>query len=88
MLFKFENGDEVKDKITGFTGVIIARTEWLNGCIRYVVQSKKRTAEGKAIDDNIDEGQLVLTTKAKKEKKDKPGGPFPAPQRMASPRKY
>jgi len=31
-------GKKVRDKVTGFVGVVIARTEWLNGCLRYNVQ--------------------------------------------------
>lgn len=77
-VFKFENGDEVKDSITGFKGVVVARTEWLNGCIRYVIQSRKRSKEGKPVDDTIDEQQLSLLHPPKpvKIKKERPGGPF------------
>lgn len=31
-------GDEVKDKVTGFRGVVIAITSWLYGCRRVTVQ--------------------------------------------------
>jgi len=31
-------GDEAKDTITGFTGIVIAMTNWLNGCQRIVIQ--------------------------------------------------
>ena len=34
-------GFTVKDIITGFTGVVTAKTVWLNGCIRYGVQSRE-----------------------------------------------
>jgi hypothetical protein len=34
-------GDKVKDSITGFTGIVTARTEWLNGCDRLGVQSQE-----------------------------------------------
>ena len=34
-------GFTVKDQISGFTGVVTAKTEWLNGCVRYGVQSRK-----------------------------------------------
>lgn len=89
-MFKFNCGDEVKDSITGFTGVVVARTEWMNGCLRYVVQSKKReVSTGKAIEDNFDEGQLsLLHPKKEKKKKDRPGGPFPGPARLTSPRRF
>ena len=31
-------GDKVKDTITGFTGVVTGRSEWLFGCVRCAVQ--------------------------------------------------
>lgn len=37
-MFKFENGVEVKDKVTGFTGKITGRVEYLTGCNQYIVQ--------------------------------------------------
>lgn len=78
-VFKFNLKDEVKDIITGFSGVIIARIEWLNGCVRYVVQTRKRSPDGKIIEDTIDEQQLVYLHPPKfiKEKKNKSGGPMP-----------
>ena len=37
--FDFECGAKVRDKITDFTGVIRARTQYLTGCNKYGVQS-------------------------------------------------
>jgi len=34
-------GDRVEDTITGFRGVVVARTEWLNGSVRVTVQAEK-----------------------------------------------
>lgn len=31
-------GQKVRDKITGFVGIVIARTEWINQCHRITVQ--------------------------------------------------
>lgn len=31
-------GDEVKDSVSGFRGVVVAVTDWLNGCKRITVQ--------------------------------------------------
>lgn len=89
-VFKFENGDEVKDTITGFAGVVVARTEWLNGCIRYVVQSRKLGKDDKPVDMSVDEPQLVYLhpPKPKKEPKKRPGGPHDSPQRHAEPRRF
>ena len=33
-------GDIAKDTVTGFKGVVIGRTEWLNGCARLGLQSQ------------------------------------------------
>ena len=76
-MFKFELREKVKDTVTGFQGIVSARIEWMNGCIRYIVLSKKRTAEGKSIDDTIDEQQLISMEKPRKEKKRYSGGPMP-----------
>lgn len=42
-------GDFVTDSVTGFSGVVLARVEYLNGCVRCEVQSKK-LHEGKPIE--------------------------------------
>jgi len=33
-------GQKVKDKVTGFTGIAIARVEYLNGCVQICVKPK------------------------------------------------
>ena len=85
---KFNLGDKVKDAITGFSGIIIGRTEWLNRCVRYGIQSEKLTKENKLPESQwIDEEQLLLV-KAGVIKVDKPvrtGGPKPAPTRQQDP---
>lgn len=40
--FKFSNGEEVKDIVSGFTGIIDCVSLWLNGCRRYSVQPKMK----------------------------------------------
>lgn len=47
--FKHELGLEAKSKVTGFEGIIIARSECLYGCNRYLIQPKV-TTEGKSPD--------------------------------------
>ena len=39
-MWKFALGDSVKDIISGFAGIVDGRTEWLNGCRRYIVQPR------------------------------------------------
>lgn len=43
--FKYQNGIEVKDKVTGFTGIVECSALWLNGCKRYSIQPKIKTGE-------------------------------------------
>ena len=39
MEYKFKLGSKVKDTVSGYTGILNARSENLNGCIRYSVQA-------------------------------------------------
>jgi len=58
-------GDEVRDEVTGFHGVAIARTEWLHGCVRITVQPKV-DKNGKFIEPvTFDEPQLIVLKKVK-----------------------
>ena len=43
-------GSQVKDIITGLTGVAIARTEWLYGCHRIAIESVDLKKDGKPSD--------------------------------------
>lgn len=79
-------GDKVKDKITGFTGILVGRTEWLNGCIRFGVQSEKLNKDGEPIEPEwFDEERVELVGKKKRrvvrpEPEPEPrGGPMPDP---------
>lgn len=57
----FKLGDLVKDKVTGFKGVIIAKTEWLNGCVRMALQPQGLTKEGKPFESyTVDVEQLEM----------------------------
>jgi len=73
---KIELRDQVKDVITGFTGIVIARVEYLNGCIQYCVKPKI-LKEGKTLEgEYIDENQLKIIKKWQKDKpKNEKGGP-------------
>ena len=64
-------GCEVKDKLTGFTGIAMGRTEYLYGCVSIAVLSSK-LKDGKPADWVwIDEQRLTVLSKAKA------GGPQP-----------
>ena len=85
---KVELGIEVKDKVTGFKGITIARTEWLNGCARIGVQAKMKK-DGTVPDSQwFDEPQLDIINKNKIKlngEKKPPGGPQPTPKRSTDP---
>lgn len=59
-------GSTVKDMISGFEGIVIARSEWLYGCNRLIVESKRlkdgKPTEGQWFDEQrietIEEGTL------------------------------
>ncbi len=79
---KIELGTQVQDRITGFRGTIVGRTEWETGCTTYCVQSKC-DKDGKLPDAEwIDEIRLEvvespdLAVVPKEE-----GGPTPRPGR-------
>ena len=42
-----ELGDKVKDKITGFEGIAVARTKWLTGCERITIEPMGLGEDGK-----------------------------------------
>lgn len=58
------NGDRVKDPITGFSGIVTCRLEYLNGCARVQVTSEK-LIDGIVISENyFDEPQLVVVKRS------------------------
>lgn len=67
-------GAKVRDKITGFTGIVTSRTEWLNGCLRYGVQPQE-LHDGKPIDAHVfDEPQLEVLEASTPKAPPQPGG--------------
>lgn len=79
---RIELGDEAKDSITGFSGIVIGDTTWLHGCRRLTVQPKT-LKDGKPLDPlSFDEPQLVLVKKkAVAPGSRETGGPRPEPRR-------
>ena len=56
---KFKIGDKVRDIISGYEGKVTARTEWLNGCVRYRVEPDHLNPDGELIEnETFDEEQL------------------------------
>jgi heat shock protein HspQ len=83
-MFKFKKGEIVKDKVTGFEGVIMVRSDYYTGCNTYGLLSQETNESGTPKDWVwIDETLLDKTEKknifTESEKPD--GGPHPnAPQ--------
>jgi hypothetical protein len=73
--FKFDNGDEVEDRITGFTGVIVGKHSWLNNCNTYSVQSRILKEGAVQKFENFDEPQLKLIAAKVIETHQDTGGP-------------
>ncbi len=73
---KIELGKEVRCKITGFKGIVVARTEFINGCVQYNVSPKWEKGKNPAEQEvSIDESSLELVEKPKKKiKKNETGG--------------
>jgi len=66
--FKIELGKKVKDSITGFSGVVTGRADYITGCRQYCVTP--RVSQGKMVESNwIDEDRLL-----KKPSEDKNNG--------------
>lgn len=60
-MFKHELGKEAKDKITGFTGIIIGRAQHLTGCNTYGLAPRKFTDGKRPETEWFDEGRIQIT---------------------------
>ncbi len=74
-------GDKVKDTITGFIGIAVARTIWIQGCDRITVQPLVNKNNNLEESMSFDEPSLIVISKKKTPKKrDDVGGPRPEPK--------
>lgn len=48
-----ELGDKVRDMVTGFEGMMVARTIWLHGCDRITVEPEKLDDKGMPQDSQV-----------------------------------
>ncbi len=80
----FALGDLLKDRVTGFKGIVIATTEWLNGCVRLTLQPQGLNKDGKVHDTlTLDVEQLELVKAAvAAPSPTKTGGPMPEIRRI------
>ncbi len=91
-------GDKVTDRVSGLTGIVVARTEWMYGCVRCLVQPQE-VKDGKPVEStSVDEPQLdVLLAGAVKDfpnwrepvapRAHRPAGPRPEAQQRPTPRR-
>jgi len=78
-------GDRAKDQISGFTGVIVAMTEWLNGCRRITIQPES-LHEGKPVaSSTFDAEQVARVEPGPELGPSRTGGPSIAPERNCDP---
>lgn len=73
-----ELGSEVKDKVTGFTGIVIGYAVYLFGCTQYGIASKSKSNRQT---EWFDEGRLEVIGKGiigKNVKAEKPGAEYNA----------
>ena len=64
---KIQLGDKVKCKHSGFTGIAVARSEFINGCIQIEVLPKVKKGNEMVEAQGIDELSLEVIKRAKKE---------------------
>lgn len=81
---KLELGMEVKDRISGFTGIVLSRAVYLQGCNRIMVQPKATEDSTKLPEAlSFDEPDLEIVgygvLPVPEEGREKPGGPRPFP---------
>ena len=78
-------GDKARDSISGFVGVVVAITEWLNGCQRILIQPQM-LHEGKPVESQtFDAEQVEVVLPEPVVKPSRTGGPPIKPTRNADP---
>jgi hypothetical protein len=65
MNFKIELNATVKDQVTGFTGVVTGRVEYLTGCRQYLVQPPVKKDKEFVNSIWMDEDRLQVTKASK-----------------------
>jgi len=86
-MFKISMGSKVKDRITGFTGIVDAQNIYGSGCIQYLVVPKM-AKDGKYPEGQwIDEQRLLVMAGGIKPKMREGGGPNPTRRRATPPKR-
>ena len=95
VLPRIDFGDLAKDRISGYTGIVVAKTEWITGCGRVTLQAQElkdgKPVDGIACDEEMIEvikENVFVTDKAERPAlkakaladKQKPAAAQPAPE--------
>lgn len=79
--FEYENGDVLKDKVSGFEGVVMVKAQYSTGCVHYGLESQNLKDGLPQAWQWLDQSRLVLVKKSVvsfKVDEDQPSGPFPS----------
>ena len=72
---KIKVGQKVRDTITGLEGIVVARSEYLHGCVRVAIQAQE-VKDGKPVDPYwVDEPQVEVIKAKSVNSKTKAHGP-------------
>jgi len=85
-------GDTVRDVYTGFVGTALARTDWLYGCTRIMVEPTELTKEGAPYASVEFDEQRLVVVKRNPFRNSAPwvdsGGPRPSPKAPRTPTRF
>lgn len=87
---RIELGWRVKDRFNGLIGFVIARTEWLYGCVRITI-APETAKDGKPPDTfTIDEPQCIVLDRKNRHaaEEEPPHGDRPLPSRSPDPKNH
>lgn len=81
----FNLGEKLRDTVTGFEGIAVSRTEYLNGCWQYclVPKAKKNESYPKGVDLDVENLVRVSAGVTVKPKPKPTGGPSRAGKTLA-----
>lgn len=65
--YKFNHGDQLKDNVTGFSGTVTGRADYMTGCKQYLIVAKwKKDSTSEPLSNWYDEDRLTLIKDSKK----------------------
>ena len=69
---EIELGDKVKDIVTGYIGIAVAKTIFLNGCTQITIAEQTKKKPDMIGDPSIDSTNLIIIEKGYVDKRKKP----------------